>query len=240
MKYLKSVVQYECMTSFKYIWIFYAIQYAIVSLITLIIGISMGTFENIGTNALEINTLIYVSILGVLGFKEDFKMLIQNGFTRKYIFAATFSLFCFISGIMAFVDMATGNIIHHFNDRYISLYSGIYGYGNLFMNWIWLFLVYVLICCLLYLVILVINKVGKTTSIYLGVILGGIVLLTVALFRYVFSDETVNNILKFFMKTMGFMESGSVNYIFPVLTLFILVGIFSVVSFAIIRHTELK
>ena len=108
------------------------------------------------------------------------------------------------------------------------------------MNWLWLFLVYVLICCLLYLVILVINKVGKTTSIYLGVILGGIVLLTVALFRYVFSDETVNNILKFFMKTMGFMESGSVNYILPVLTLFILVGIFSVVSFAIIRHTELK
>ena len=78
MNKLKSIIQYECMTSFKYIWIFYAIQYAIVSLITLIIGISIGTFENIGTNALEINTLIYVSILGVLGFKEDFKMLIQN------------------------------------------------------------------------------------------------------------------------------------------------------------------
>ena len=188
------------MTSFKYIWVFYAIQYAFVALI----------------------------------------MLIQNGFARKIIFAATMSMFLFISGIMALINTIVGQMIHYFNQDYRSLYSGIYGYNNVFMNWLWLFLVYVLICCLLYLVILVINKVGKTTSIYLGVILGGIVLLTVALFRYVFSDETVNNILKFFMKTMGFMESGSVNYILPVLTLFILVGIFSVVSFAIIRHTELK
>ena len=39
MNKLKSIIQYECMTSFKYIWIFYAIQYAIVGLITLIIGI---------------------------------------------------------------------------------------------------------------------------------------------------------------------------------------------------------
>lgn len=86
MKTLKSIIQYECMTSFKYIWIFYAIQYAIVGLITITIGLVMGTFEDVGTNCLELNTLVYISILGVLGFKEDFKMLIQNGFTRKYIY----------------------------------------------------------------------------------------------------------------------------------------------------------
>ena len=48
-----------------------------------------GSFENVGTNCLEINTLFFVSILGALGFKEDFKTLIQNGFTRKYIFKAS-------------------------------------------------------------------------------------------------------------------------------------------------------
>ena len=95
MNKLKSIIQYECMTSFKYIWIFYAIQYAIVGLITLIIGIVSGSFENVGTNCLEINTLFFVSILGALGFKEDFKTLIQNGFTRKYIFIAALSLFIF-------------------------------------------------------------------------------------------------------------------------------------------------
>lgn len=69
----------------------------------------MGTFEDIGTNRLEMNTLFYVGVLGVLGFNQDFKMLMQNGFTRKYIFIATLSMFCFISGTMALVDMVAGN-----------------------------------------------------------------------------------------------------------------------------------
>ncbi|MCU6009202.1 hypothetical protein H3U41_20360, partial [Clostridioides difficile] len=176
-------MQYECATSFKYVWIFYAIQYALVAFITIIIGLVMGTFEDVGTNCLEMNTLIYIGILGVLGFKDDFKMLIQNGFTRKYIFIATLSMFGFISGTMALIDTIVGNLLHHFNSSYSTLYGGIYGYDNLFMNWLWLFLLYVTFCCLLYLIILIINKTGKNVSIILGVVFGGIVLLIVALFR---------------------------------------------------------
>lgn len=179
------------MTSFKYIWIFYAIQYAIVGLITITIGLIMGTFEDVGTNCLELNTLVYISILGVLGFKEDFKMLIQNGFTRKYIYIATIAMFCFISGTMAFVDTVVGNMMRLINSNYSSLYGGLYGYDNLFMNWLWLFLLYVVLCSLLYLIILVINRVGKNVSIYLGLAFGGVILLIIALFRYVFSAELV-------------------------------------------------
>lgn len=84
MKKLKAVVQYECMTSFKYIWVFYAIQYAFVALIMLIIGISMGTFEEIGTSLLEINSLIYVGILGALGFSQDFKLSKAGDIMRIY------------------------------------------------------------------------------------------------------------------------------------------------------------
>ncbi len=240
MKKLKYVIQYECATSFKYIWLFYGIQYAFVTLITLILGISAGTFEGIGTNTLEINSLVYVGVLGVLGFKQDFKMLLQNGFTRKLIFGATFSMFCFISGTMAFIDTIVGNLLHHFNKDYISLYSGIYGYGNMFINWLWLFLVYVLICCLLYFTILVINKVGKTVSVYLGIGLGGCTLLVIALFRYVFSAETISNILEFFTKTMGFMSDGTINYLLPIFTLLLFIAVLGSFSYAIIRRTELK
>ena len=240
MKKLKSIIQYECLTSFKFIWIFYAIQYALVSLITVIIGISLGTFQDIGTNILEMNTIIYVGILGVLGFQEDFKMLIQNGFTRNYIFIATLSMFCFISGIMAFIDTAVGNLIHHFRHSYSSLYGSLYGYDNLFMNWLWLFLLYVTVCSLLYLGILFIHKVGKIISIYSGILFGGIILLIIALFRYVLSSEMVRNILSFFRKAMGFMTDGTINHLFPVLTLLILTAAFGLGSYAIIRRTELK
>jgi len=240
MKNLKSIIHYECATSFKYIWLFYAIQYALVGFITMIVGLVMGTFEEVGTNCLEMNSLVYVSILGVLGFKEDFKMLIQHGFTRKYIFIATFSMFCFIAGTMALVDAAGGNMIHYFNDNYSSLYGSIYGYDHLFMNWLWLFLVYILVCSLLYLGILIINKAGKKISLCLGVCFGGIVLLIIALFRYVFSAKTISTVIEFLTKAMGFMNDGRINYLFPTLTFLLLIAVFGSGSYAIIRRTELK
>ena len=134
MKNLKSIIQYECMTSFKYIWLFYAIQYALVAFITIIIWLVMRSFEDVGTNCLEINTLVYIDILGVLGFKDDFKMLIQNGFTRKYIFIATLPMFGFITGTMALIDTIVGNLIHHYTNSYSTLYGSIYEYDNLFYN----------------------------------------------------------------------------------------------------------
>ncbi|MGO0861956.1 hypothetical protein, partial [Clostridioides difficile] len=148
MNKLFSIIRYECATSFKYIWIFYAVQYAIV---LLVLSITNMVDMKIGT--LETNSLIYISIVGVLGLKEEFKMLIQHGFTRKYIFTATLALFVFISGIMAMVDTILGNMLHHFLQWYPSLYGSIYGYENIGMNFLWLFLVYMLICSLTYLVI---------------------------------------------------------------------------------------
>lgn len=240
MRNLKAVIQYECTTSFKYIWIFYGIMYAVIAFITVLVGISTGDFSKVTTNCLEINTLIYVGILGALGFREDFKMLIQNGFTRKYIFIATFSMFCFISGTMALVDTAAGNLHHYFNQNYDSVFGGIYGYKNLFANWLWLFLLYVAVCCLLYLVVLVINKLGKSSSICLGIAFGGAVLVLIALFKYVFSRELVNSFINFMIKAMGFMADGTINLLFPVLTLLAAAAVLGGGAYAVLRRTELK
>lgn len=240
MKKLNTVIQYECVTSFKYIWIFYAIQYACVALITLIIAISEGSFAHVGANCLEANSLIYVGILGVLGFYEDFKMLIQNGFTRRYIFLATFSLFAFISGIMALVDTVIGHLLHALWGTYASLYGDIYGYGNVFTNWLWLFCVYLFVCSLFYLGVLVINRMGKTISLFLGVILAGILLLLVALFRFVFSGEFVSRLGRLALNAMGFMGDGSINLLFPVLTFLLVTVLLGLSSYGVIRRTELR
>ena len=240
MNKLKSAILYECSTKFTAICIFYLIQYAFVALITLIIGLSMGTFEDVGTNCLEMSSIIFVGIFGVLSFKEDFKMLIQNGFTRKYIFFATISLFIFMAGVMAFIDTVVGQSLYRLTNYYQSLFGSVYGYSNIIMNWIWLVLLYMLILCLFYLGILLINKVGKTISIYLGVVLGGIVLMIIALFKYVFSAEVVSNILEFLVKSMGFMTDGTINYLLPALTLLLFIAVLGSCSYATIRRAELK
>lgn len=242
MKKLGTVIYYECATSFKYIWIFYAIVLGVVTAISALVFIITGTTENAGTNALEVNSMVYAGILGALGFKEDFKMLIQNGFTRKYIFLATASLFAFISGILALMDTIIGKVILLIFKNYSTVFSGIYGRGHsLFINWLWLFLVYMLICCLVYLIVLIINKIGKTASIAAGAILGVAAAAAVPfLFRFLLPDSLTDTLIDYLIKGAGFMADGSINFIYPFLILFCSIGILSFFASQVIQKTELK
>lgn len=179
---------------------------AIVLLIYIMVAALTGDPENAGTNLLELNTFIYIGILGALSYSEDFKMMIQNGFTRKYIFVATLSMLAFIGGIMSLVDTVTGNLLHHFAPDYDSLFGVIYGYGDILPNWIWLFLLYMLIGSLFYLTALAVHKLEKTLSLCLVVALAGLVLLAVALFRYVLTENIVENIRELASRANGIYE----------------------------------
>ncbi len=240
MKKLTAAIQYECFTSFRYIWIFYLVQYLIVALICLIVAVGTGSFENIGTNCLELNTFIYVGILGALGFKEDFKMLIQNGFTRRYIFLATLSLFVFITGIMSLVDTIVGNVLHFIFPGYSTLFGSLYGYGHFLANWLWLLLLYMIVCSLFYLCILAISRLGKTGSICLGLVLGGGILAAAALIRFGLSDHMVTALNCALLKAMGFMNGGNIVFFPPLLTFLVLTCLLCAGSYLIIRRAELN
>ena len=239
MNKLKSAVLYEYATKIKAMGIFYLIQYLIVALIFSIIAICTKGNE-IGSNALEFSSVVFASVIGVLGYKEDFKALIQNGYTRKYIFWATICMFTLLAGTMALIDTIIGNSIHYFNNHYFTLYGGLYGYGNVFVNWLWLTALYLMFCSLFYLAVLVINRVGKTISFLIGVGICGMLLLVIALFQFVFSDEIVSESAEFMMKAMGFMSDGTINLFFPILSFLAIGVIFGIGSYAVIRRTELR
>ena len=239
MSKLKSAILYEYSTKIKAMVLFYLIQYLIVALIFSIVAISVGG-EEIGSNALEFSSVIFISVIGVLGYKEDFKALIQNGYTRKYIFGATICMFTLLAGTMALIDTIIGNSIHYFNDNYFTLFGSLYGYGNVFLNWLWLTVLSLMFCSLFYLAVLVINRVGKTISLLIGVGICGIILLVIALFQFVFTDKIVSNAAEFMMKAVGFMSDGTINLFFPILS-FLVIGVaFGIGSYAVIRRTELR
>ena len=238
MSKLKSAVLYEYLTKVRAIGFFYLIQYLIVALIFAIVAICTEGKET-GSNALEFSSVVFVSVIGVLGYKEDFKALLQNGYTRKYIFGATICMFTLLAGTLALIDTIIGNSLHYFNDNYFTLYGGLYGYGNVFANWLWLTALYLMFCSLFYLAVLVINRVGKTVSLLIGVGVC-IILLVIALFQFVFSDELVRNIGEFMMKAMGFMSDGTTNLFFPILSFLVIGVVFGIGSYAVIRRTELR
>lgn len=116
MSKLKSAVLYEYLTKVRAIGIFYLIQYLIVALIFTIVAICTKGNET-GSNTLEFSSVVFVSVIGVLGYKEDFKALLQNGYTRKYIFGATVCMFTLLAGTMALIDTIIGNSLHFFNSN---------------------------------------------------------------------------------------------------------------------------
>ncbi len=238
MNKLKSAISYGCLTKIKPLMIFYLVEYGFFALIMAIVVLCTGNVETNSSGA-EMASAVFVSIMGALSFKEDFKAFLQNGFTRRYIFLSTFCSFFLVSAAMALIDTLLGNALHHFM-KHFTIFGTLYGYGNLLTNWLWLTFVYVMFCSLFYLAALVINKVGKTTSLLIGVGLAGVILLIAALFRFVFSSEVVSRIGRFLLNAFGFMNDGRINLVFPILTFLMLCAVFGLGSYALIRHTELK
>lgn len=95
-------------------------------------------------------------------------------------------------------------------------------------------------CSLFYFVVLIINRVGKTVSLLIGVGVCSLILLVIALFQFVFPDELVSKTGEFMMKAMGFMSDGTINLFFPILSFLVIGMIFGIGSYAVIRRTELR
>lgn len=149
-------------------------------------------------------------------------------------------MFTLLAGTMALIDTIIGNTLHFFNSNYFTLYSSLYGFGNVFANWLWLTVLYLMFCSLFYFVVLIINRVGKTVSLLIGVGVCSLILLVIALFQFVFPDELVSKTGEFMMKAMGFMSDGTINLFFPILSFLVIGMIFGIGSYAVIRRTELR
>ena len=118
--------------------------------------------------------------------------------------------------------------------------KGVEATANVFLNWLWLTVLYLMFCSLFYLAVLVINRVGKMVSLFIGVGLSCVILLVTSLFRFVFSQEFVSTAAEFVMKAMGFMSNGTTNLFFPILSFLVIGVVFGIGSYAVIRRTELK
>ena len=242
MKKLQTAIRYECLTSVKYIWIFYTIMLSIVAVVFITLKLCLGNNENISMSALESSSIIYIGILGIMGFTEDFKMLIQNGFTRKYIFISTISMFMFIAAVLAFFDTIIGSVAPLVMTEYKNFFGLIYGIKNQYLlNWLLLFLTYTFVSSVTYFFVVLFNKIGKyffiAFMVALGIILGFIVPL---LFVYVIPENVIQNIFTFLSRIAGFTSDGTINYLYPIASLIIGTGIFGGITYLILRRTELK
>lgn len=242
MKKLKTVIQYECITSLKYICIYYLAISAVIAGYFVISHLLKVEFWNMH---LEINTMILVGITGILQMQEDFRMLLQNGFTRTCIFLAAIAQFAFIAGMLSLVDTTAGIALRWLlSGSYDTIFGSLYGYHHpIVYGWLWLFLVYLLVSSLGFFFTLAFRLMTKTLSVFAGTIFVSLLVLGVpSLFIAVSAPwETIgHHILSFAARRFGFMADGTVQLANPLFLLLLCIGILSAGSYLIIRRTELS
>ena len=189
--------------------------------------------------------MIFVFIFGTLGFGEDFKMLLQNGFTRRVHFVAALVLFVVTAMLLALVDTLAARGIEAVAHGYWSLFTAIYGPNQaLALQFLWRFGVYLVLACAGYFCALVVARLGTKRTIFLGIVLwcmGVLALPTLYMellpdaWRYSFGTQ-VNTAL---LHCAGFTAEG-VQLAWPIVSLTVLAAFGFAACFALVRRAPLR
>ena len=131
---LKSVLKYELSTTGISVIIFLGVILAIRVLGIAIMYISGS--ESLHMSAMETNSILFMLILGSLTFFEDFRFLIQNGYSRKSMLAGFVIIFLIVAFGAALYDVMMGALLSRLFD-YESLFYQIYGAASALRQWLW-------------------------------------------------------------------------------------------------------
>lgn len=239
---LNKMIKYSCWSVLKPLSIFYIIMYGIMTFFYLV---DMGTDSSVYFSGMEVSCFIYLAITGSLTFSEDFKMFIQNGFTRKNIFLANITMFTFLSVIMSIIDITMAYLFNIWRG-YTSLFEGTYGayqINNKFiLKFIWYIMVYFLVISIAHCCSLIMNRIGKKIFwISLSVLFVLTFMIFPGVFISVLEKDFLDNFYKFFQTLFGFdNNTGTANLLNPILMFFILSVIFNGISYLLIRKSQIK
>lgn len=192
-------------------------------------------------NVLEANSLIYVVIVGIFIMRDDFKMLIQNGFTRWYIFLGNISFFTFICAILSFISTTVTMLpLPRLLGEYTSLTKVIYNNDNSFINFVLVFLLHLVVVLFGYLITLIFNRVGKNRAIILGITMGLLVMMAPGIVLYSMTPEWRQALLNGVICLIGISSSGEVNYLVPISVLLCMALIFGCLAYRVLRRLNVK
>lgn len=236
---LKTLIQYQCWTTLKSICIYFAIMYSIV-LIAYILNYVVGDPSHFGFRSVEFSTCIYLGISGGLSFSEDFKMALQNGFTRRYAFIATLGMFVFLSIVMGFIDTMVAWLICYFVPSYDSLFMMIYGHSySIILQWLWLVLMYFMVAMFIYMIVIIYNRIGKKIFIPISLALGLILVLIVPmLVTYVFPTSFLYDCLQVISHLFGITKQG-IMLLNPFLFYLVVGACFSLIAYTLVYKSQI-
>ncbi len=237
-----KMVGYMMGVCIKNIGIFVAVVIVCNLLGVSLITVSSSNGQTYGNFDFATAGFIFMGFVGVSGFSEDFKLFMQNCFTRKEIFISQTIFFSLTSAIISAISIIMRVISELLTNaiRITSLFNMIYQDNlNIFTEFMITFLMAFLVSTVAYLITILLNRFDKR-KVGFGFVLAGVAL--VAFFTTapaVLSPELQRGLIEALAFAFGFTDSG----IFPintVITLLITSAVMAFVSNRLLLRLELR
>ena len=224
---LNAMIRYQCRSAVKPLCIFYGILYSLMLFGVILAGIAGG--GDISTNGAELSCFVYLCFFGSLSFSEDFKYFLQNGFTRRRIYASTLCTFALVSFFMSVFDTLMSTLLG-LSGSYVSLFTTLYGGGqNMLTHWLWMLLAYLFFCGISFAAAVLKNRIGKTLFVLLPILAVNVL-----------PAEVTSGLFHFFARLLGFGPNRTLQLWAPMLTFLAATAVFSGFSYLLMRRAELK
>lgn len=236
---LKASIGYQLRSSGKALAIFYGVIYAIIAVAAIV---AVSTDGQLGVAGLETSTTVFMGFLGVFTFSEDFRFLIQNGYSRKSMLRSFLCQFAVVSLLAAAIDVLNSRLLLPLWG-YRSTFTQLYGQSQLpglIWQLLWGCSLYFAIATITYFMAALYQRLGRLQRLLFMLILPLAVLVLFPVLDFQLLGGTATRwLLKVLSQALGFAEGG-LQMGLPVLFFLAISAVFSVFSYLATRRASVS
>ncbi len=242
-----STTKFQVFTILKSMGIYYALftGMTILSIIVFALSVSSGDF---GINySLDFSTIIFLGVVGATAFSEDFKMFMQNGFSRNKILMSALMTFGIVSLICTAINSLFPLLFSVLNlDKILSITLGFDDRVS-FLSVILNFAQNFAIMTVVYALAVFIKRLGKLIGFSILIFIAFVFIFGIPITLSYFPAEVGNQVFTFASGLLGFSYSsspdGSSQIIFnagpQIITLLCASVVFATISYLFLRKLPL-
>lgn len=241
---MSSAVKYQLAQVKKPILYFYAIVFAQLLLLTVFAAKSSLTVEGTVINGNDFATMIFIFVLGLNSFKENFFMFMQNSRSRKTLFLSYLASLAPVCGVMAVIDNClgiAGDKLGLFKTLYLSAFRDFAGSMllTLLIGILWSFCIYLFWALSGYLITNFYYRAGKGLKILVSVGVPGFLFVGLPLIDTHLTNGVIGKFLSDFLLLATGITHGR-NPFYPILFALLFGAVFAACSYLLARRSIVK
>lgn len=232
MNKLMKATKYTLYYSLLYTLIFYGIFIGLDLFFSIMDFLINGNFEMPEVSVFQ--SSVFLAILATLKLNSDFKLLIQNGYNRLYIFLSSIIrniILCLLTPIFEIILIKT-----IFNDRSLNALLSFYKTNNLFLIIFYVFAINMLFCSISTILTRIFSLVGMKLRIVLIILSTYLLMMIIGGISYVFNDKFI----AFVKFIIGQQNPNSPNILIPTAIFLSISILLNAISYLFVRRMQIK